>query len=71
MEYLQNQTTGIKNLIMEEYLSIPIPLPPFDIQKQLAGEFRNKLKKANDLKLEAKNEIKETKQEVEKIILGK
>ncbi|MFH1365991.1 MAG: restriction endonuclease subunit S [Patescibacteria group bacterium] len=71
MEYLQNQTTGIKNLIMEEYLSIPIPVPPIDTQKQLANEFRNRLKRANELKTEAKNEVEKAKQEVEKIILGK
>lgn len=71
MEYLQNQTTGIKNLIMEEYLSIPIPLPPIDIQKRLADEFRGRLESANKLKSEAKTEIEKAKQEVEKIILGK
>ncbi len=69
MEYLQNQTTGIKNLIMEEYVSIPIPLPPIDTQKQLANEFRDRLKSANKLKSEAKNEIEKAKQGVEKIIL--
>ncbi|MCX6718356.1 MAG: restriction endonuclease subunit S [Candidatus Staskawiczbacteria bacterium] len=71
MEYLQNQTTGIKNLIMEEYLSIPVPLPPIDTQKKLANEFRDRLESATKLKLEAKNEIEKAKQEVESIILGK
>ena len=71
MEYLQNQTTGIKNLIMEEYLSIPVPLPPIDIQKKLADEFRNRLENANKLKAEAIEEVEKAKQEVEKIILYK
>ncbi len=71
MEYIQNQTTGIKNLIMEEYLSIPIPLPSIATQKQLANEFKNRLKKANELKTEAKQEVEKAKQGVEKIILGK
>jgi len=71
MEYLQNQTTGIKNLIMEEYLSIPIPLPSIDTQKQLANEFRDRLENTNQLKSEAKSEVEKAKQEVEKIILGK
>ena len=71
MEYLQNQTTGIKNLIMEEYLAIPVPLPPIDTQKKLASEFRDRLESANKLKSEAKNEVEKAKQEVEKIILGK
>lgn len=71
MEYLQNQTTGIKNLIMEEYLSIPIPLPSMDIQMALASEFKNRLKQAEELKKEAKNIVENAKTEVEEIILGK
>jgi len=71
MEYLQNQTTGIKNLIMEEYLSIPVPLPPIDKQRKLANEFKNRLENANKLKIEAKSEVEKAKQEVKKMILGK
>ncbi|OGI59676.1 hypothetical protein A2814_01235 [Candidatus Nomurabacteria bacterium RIFCSPHIGHO2_01_FULL_38_19] len=68
MEYLQNQTTGIKNLIMEEYLSIPVPLPSIDIQKKLADEFRNRLENANKLKAEAIEEVEKAKIFVENLV---
>lgn len=56
---------------MEEYLSIPVPLPPIDKQRKLANEFKNRLENANKLKIEAKSEVEKAKQEVKKMILGK
>ena len=70
MEYLQNQTTGIKNLIMEEYLSIPVPLPPIGIQKKLADEFRNRLESANKFKVEAIEEVGKAKIFVENLLVA-
>ena len=69
MEYLQNQTTGIKNLIMEEYLSILVPLPPIGIQKKLADEFRNRLESANKFKAEAMKEVGKAKIFVENLLV--
>lgn len=71
MEYIQNQTTGIKNLIMEEYLKIPVPLPDLNTQKAIATKRINKTKKAEQLKKEAENVVKYAKKEIEKIILSK
>lgn len=70
MEYIQNQTTGIKNLIMEEFFSIPVIIPPLEIQNKIAGEVKNRMNKAQKLKTEAKEILSNAKKEVEKIILG-
>ena len=40
---MQSQTNGIRNLIMREYFNLPIPLPPLDVQQQIAAHI-NKLK---------------------------
>ena len=70
MEYIQNQTTGIKNLIMEEFLSIPVCLPPLAVQNKIAEEVKNRMQKAEQLQKEAKDELENAKQEIERIILG-
>ena len=70
MEYIQNQTTGIKNLIIEEFLSIPISLPPMNKQREIIREYKTKLVAAEQLKLEAKNILEKAKLNVERIILG-
>lgn len=67
MEYLQNQTTGIKNLIMEEYFSIPVPMPPKENQLKIAKEIKSRMETANKLKKEANNIIEEAKQTVERM----
>lgn len=69
MEYLQNQTTGIKNLIWEEFADIPVVLPPKDIQKKLAEETKNRMTKAVVLRREANNILKDAKKKVEEMIL--
>ena len=71
MEYLQNQTTGIKNLIMEEYLAMPIVLPSLKIQQEIADEVKKRMAKAEKLRKEAKNILAQAKEKVENIILGK
>lgn len=35
---MQNGSSGLKNLNMESYLSIPIPLPPMEIQRAIVEE---------------------------------
>ncbi|MCM8797700.1 MAG: restriction endonuclease subunit S [Candidatus Omnitrophica bacterium] len=71
MEYLQNQTTGIKNLIMEEYLSIPVILPSLEIQQKIADEVRKRMQEAQGLRTEANRLVEEAKRKVEDLILGK
>jgi restriction endonuclease S subunit len=70
MEYLQNQTTGIKNLIFEEYLEIPIPIPALPIQQKIADEVKSRMDKAKQLQIEARQTIEQAKKEAEKMILG-
>lgn len=70
MEYVQNQTTGIKNLIMKEYLSIPIPFPPLEIQNKIAEKVKRRISEAERLKAEASKIIEEAKKQVEGMIFG-
>jgi restriction endonuclease S subunit len=69
MEYLQNQTTGIKNLIWEEFTDIPIALPPKDIQEKLAEEVKDRMSQAINLRKEAGAVLEEAKKKVEEMIL--
>jgi len=68
MEYVQNQTTGIKNLIMEEYLSIPIPFPPLLLQNKIAEGASFRREKAKKLQQEAEELLEQAKRKVEEII---
>jgi len=70
MEYLQNQTTGIKNLIWEEFTDIPIALPPKDIQEKLAEEVKDRMSQAINLRKEASTVLEEAKKKVEGMILN-
>ena len=38
MRMLQTQTTGLHNLILDSYLSMPIYLPPFEEQKRISNK---------------------------------
>lgn len=70
MEYLQNQTTGIKNLIWEEFTDTPIVLPPKDIQEKLTDETKDRMTKAIALRHEASTVLKQAKKQVEAMILN-
>ncbi len=39
MEYIQNQTTGIKNLLLEEFYSIPIIQLEKEEQRNIAEQY--------------------------------
>ncbi len=67
---MQSQTNGIKNLILNEYFSLPISLPSLEKQNEIAqyiSEIRNK---AKSLQNEAVNRLEIAKQEIEQMILG-
>lgn len=70
MEYIQNQTTGIKNLIWDEFEEIPIVIPPKDIQEKIAFETLSKIKKAKSLMLEADSQLRKIKLKIDKQLLG-
>ena len=71
MEYLQNQTTGIKNLIWEEFINIPVILPSYMTQQKIAAEVHSRMDRAQALKREAAEILEKAKKEIEDIILGK
>ncbi len=56
------QTEDIENLL--------IPLPPLEIQNEIAAHIQNVREKAKRLETQAKAEIEQAKTEVERIILG-
>jgi len=72
MEYIQNQTTGIRNLILEEFMSIPIPVPSdLSIQDKIASEALKRVQMAKNLQQETIDIVEKAKAEVERLILGK
>lgn len=71
MKYIQSQTTGIINLLMDDFLNIPIIiLKDKDAQREIVDKYNEMHNKAKQLQEEAKDEFKKTKVEVEKMILG-
>ncbi len=70
MKYIQSQTTGIHNLIMDDFLDIVIPLPDKDIQNKIANEIKHRIDTAKKLKEEAISQLDSAKQKVEDILLN-
>ena len=68
-ENMQSQTNGIRNLILNEYLNLKIPLPPLSVQEKIADEITKRKQKALNLQKEAKECLNSAKMQVEKIIL--
>ncbi len=69
-EVMQSQTNGIRNLIMREYLSQKIPLPPLDEQKRIATVIYAMRHEAKTLQQSARLLLENTKKEIETIIIG-
>ena len=59
------------NISDNHLMSIKIPLPPLETQNEIAEHITNIRQKAKQLEQEAETILKQAKQEVEKIILGK
>ena len=71
MKYIQSQTTGIINLLMDDFLNIPIILlKDKDAQREIVDKYNEMQNKAKQLQKEAKDEFEKAKAEVEKMILG-
>jgi type I restriction enzyme M protein len=65
------KTGGIMgHLSQEALLQIEIPLPPLYVQNKIAEEVKQRMRKAEQLQKEAKDELEKAKQQVEKIILA-
>lgn len=69
---INREITGgtIMGIIRETAENLKIPLPPLPIQNKIAEEVKNRMHKAEQLQVEAKEELEKAKQKVEKIILG-
>lgn len=68
-DVMQSQTNGIKNLIVNEYLNLPIPVPPLDKQKEIAKHITDIRKQARQLKDKTKELLKKASEEIEEILL--
>ena len=64
------KTGGIMgHLSQDALLQIKIPLPPLSVQNKIAEEVKKRMQKAEFLQKEAKEELENAKQEVEKMII--
>jgi hypothetical protein len=68
-DVMQSQTNGIRNLILNEYLNLPIPIPPLDKQKEIADNITAIRQQAQKLKDKTKEALKKASQEIETILL--
>lgn len=69
-KYIQSQTTGIINLIMDDFFNIPIIIPEKAIQDKIVKEYNDRITEAKKLIDDANKEFEKAKERVEKIILG-
>lgn len=58
------------NINLQEINSIKIPVPPLEVQNKIAAGAQRRRQRAEQLKLEAEQVVKEAKEKVEKMILG-
>ncbi len=64
-------TGGIQiNISSQDILNLKIPIPPLEIQKEIAKEVKSRLEKAKELKKSASENLQKAKEEVEKILLS-
>ncbi|RLD57218.1 MAG: restriction endonuclease [Bacteroidetes bacterium] len=66
---MQSQTNGIRNLIMSNYFNQIIPLPKIDKQKEIAEHISEIREKAQKLKDQTADALKEVSKEIENILL--
>lgn len=69
-EYMQNQTTGIKNLLWKDFTGIRVSIPSRLLQDEIATEVRHRMDLAKQLKVEAKQALETAKHQVEALLFG-
>lgn len=69
-ESMQSQTNGIRNLIMSEYFSQDVIVPPIEVQNEIIIQIQKIRNEAKKLEDEANLVLEHAKQEIEKMILG-
>lgn len=67
---MQSQTNGIRNLILDEFLSQPIVVPPLEKQIEIANHVYELRQQAKTLQEEGKDILEQAKREVERMIIG-
>jgi len=71
IQFFRNNNGGVVPEIDQSALkSLTVVIPPLSIQNKIAEEVKARMKKAEQLQKEAKEELDRAKQEVEKMILG-
>lgn len=70
-EVMQNQTSGIRNLILKEYFKQIILLPPKERQLEIVTHIKSLRVQAWNLGKMAKTVLKDAKEKAEKILSGK
>jgi restriction endonuclease S subunit len=68
-EVMQSQTNGIRNLILNEYFNLPIPLPALPKQKELVDHITETRKLAMQLQNKTQEALAMASQEIEDILL--
>ena len=69
-DVMQSQTNGIRNLILNEYFNLPIPVPPMEKQKEIATHITNIRLEAQKLKDKTKEALQKASNEIENILLN-
>jgi hypothetical protein len=67
---MQSQTSGIRNLIMRDFLNQPIVLPSLKMQARLVAHIQAIRAQAQQLQLEAAQGLAQAKAQVERLIVG-
>jgi type I restriction enzyme, S subunit len=69
-DVMQSQTNGIRNLILNEYLRLPIPIPPLSKQKEIAEHITNIRQQAQQLKNQTTELLKKASEQIEALLLN-
>lgn len=69
-DVMQSQTNGIRNLIMNEYFNLPIPIPPLEKQKEIADHITAIRMQAQNLKDKTKEALAQASKEIENLLLN-
>ena len=66
---MQSQTNGIRNLIVEEYMSQTVVVPPKEIQQEIVNHISSVRQQEKALREEGKTILEEAKRKVESMII--
>lgn len=70
MEYIQNQTTGIKNLLVEDFMSIRVIKPDTKTQQKIGQTYYNEILEVKQQIQQAYNKLQASRKTTDKLILN-